>query len=227
MLTVNPSTHKVNFTERRVIDSHLAQQPSYQTLRRNVVATFAISSVVSGLIFTWVVTRPGLRTFWFTYPEYWVLPSKQFALLAPGALFLNLASAYTISLLKGWLDFSRSRSIIGLAITATLPFLFWIVAPFGLLLGYLLFRILLVILLTVSLWVITRRWSWGVAGLMLVAALVTPFLLSVLLAFFGSLSVEAFEAWQCMVSSLSLSILFAWWLVKSWREPAPARLTVE
>ena len=224
---MNPSTHKVNFAERRIIDSHLAQQPSYQTLRRNVVATFAISSVVSGLLFIWVVTRPALRTFWFTYPEYWVLPSKQFALLAPGVLFLSLASAYTISLLKGWLDVSTSRSIIGLAITATLPFLFWIVAPFGLLLSYFLFRIVLVILLTVSLYVITRRWSWGVATLMLLAALVTPLLLGVLVALFRSLSVEAFEAWQCMISCVCLSLLFAWWLVKSWRQRAPARLTLE
>jgi uncharacterized metal-binding protein len=82
-------------------------------------------------------------------------------------------------------------------------------------LEFFLFRSLLALILAGALVVITQRWYWGIASLMLAVAVATPLLASVQYAVVGAVSAEWFEISEFLAGSLLLSVLFGYWLAKS------------
>jgi hypothetical protein len=189
---------------------------SYQiAIRQRVLYVFIITNLFTGSIFAWIVSRPRLRDLWFHYAEYWVLPTKKVSLLAGGLFFLNLATAYLVAYIKKWLHFPKFRLILAAVVIAALPLLVWLNEPLPLLLQFFLFRIVLVLLLTVALLVITQKWYWGITSLMLATAVASPLLGALPYAVFEFVSPEWFEISQFLFSSVLLSALFGCWLIKT------------
>ena len=91
-------------------------------------------------------------------------------------------------------------------------------------LEFFLFRSLLASILAGTLVVITHRWYWGIASLMLAVAVATPLLASVQYAVVGPLSAEWSRYRSFLAGSLLLSVLFGYWLAKS-ATAAPSVLT--
>lgn len=174
-----------------------------------------MGGLFAGLILAWIVSRPTLHSLWFRYQEYWILPTSRFSFLAGGLFFLSLASASLIGQLRNWLPFSTRRLIVGLAVLTPLPLLDWLIQPVPRLLQFLVFRSLLVLLLTAALLVVTQKWYWGIASLMLAFSLATPLIGSLPYLVFESVSPEWFQISEYLFGSLILSVLFAYWLVKS------------
>jgi hypothetical protein len=192
--------------------------PDYQIAPKwKALSTFVIGSLLIGLLFAWTVSRPTLEHFWFRYQDYWVLPTLKMSLLATGLFCLNLAGACLIARKRNWLSFSTFRFIVGLVIIATLPLLTWMIEPLPLFMQFILFRSVLVVLVSVGLWVVTRKWYWGIASLMLVASLATPLFGNLPYAVLRSVSPKWFEISEFFVGSLLLSALFGYWLVKAER----------
>jgi len=190
--------------------------PRYQLAPKwKVLAPFVIGSLFIGLIFAWALSRPSLQDVWFHYKEYWVLPTRRMLLLASGLFCLNLLVACLVAHSRRWLSFSTYPVIVGLVITAALPLLGWLIEPLPLLMQFILFRSILVVLLTVTLWVITREWYWRIAGSMLAASLLTPLLGSLPYVVIRSISPEWFEVSEFFLGSLLLSTLFGYWLIKA------------
>ena len=183
-------------------------------LRWKVLSAFVLVNLFIGLIFAWTVSRPTLQDLWFHRREYWLSPTLQMLLLASGLFWLNLAGACLIAHMRSWLSFSTFRLIVGLIMIATLPLLVWLIEPLPIFLQFILFRSVLVVLLTVTLWVITRQWYWGIAGLILAVSLATPLLGNLPSVVIRPLSAEWFEISEFCLGSLLLSALFGFWLVK-------------
>jgi len=72
-----------------------------------VVFTFAIVSLVTGLLFALVASRPALQGVWFRYEEYLVLRTTKLSLLATSMFCLSQAVAYLIAHTSKWLTFPR------------------------------------------------------------------------------------------------------------------------
>lgn len=179
-------------------------------------SAFVIGDLFIGLIFAWTVSRPTLEHLWFYYPEYWVLPTLKMSLLATGLFCLNLAGACLIARTRNWVSFSTFRLVLGLVIIATLPLLVWVIEPpLSFFTQFILFRSILVVLLSVGLWVVTRKWYWGIAGSMLAVSLATPFFGNLPYAVLRSVSAKLFEISEFFLGSLLLSALFGYWLVKA------------
>lgn len=190
--------------------------PNYQIAPRwKVLSAFVIGNLFIGLIFAWTVSRPTLHHFWFRRQEYWLSPTLQMLLLASGLFWLNLAGACLIARTRNWLSFSTFRLILGLVIIATLPLLGWLIEPLPIFMQFILSRSVVVVLLTVTLWVVTRQWYWRITGSMLAASLATPLLGSLPSIVIRPLSAEWFEISEFFLGSLLLSVLFAYWLIKA------------
>jgi hypothetical protein len=189
-----------------------------------VVFTFAIVSFVTGLLFALVASRPALEGVWFRYEEYLVLPTTKLLLLATSMFCLSQAVAYLIAHTRKWLTFSSTRLIVGVVVIATLPVVARLVESMPIPLEFFLFRSLLALILAGALVVITQRWYWGIASLMLAVAVATPLLASVQYAVVGAVSAEWFEISEFLAGSLLLSVLFGYWLAKS-ATAAPSVLT--
>src|SRR5690242_16402920 len=186
-----------------------------KVLRRKVILTFITTSLIAGSIFAILVSRPKLQRFWFLYHAYWVIPTKKLFLLACVLFFLSLAIAFLIAQAKDWFSFSIFRLVIGAVIIAAVPFSVWLVEPTAPLLQYFLFRMAVVLFLSVTLFVVTRRWFWGIAGLMFVTAGATPLLGALPYTVFASATPEWFEISEFVFGSLVLAALCALWLTNS------------
>ena len=186
-----------------------------QNPRWRVLCAFFIGSALSGLFFAWCVTRPSLQGYWFRTEEIWTLPTRKLWLLATGLFFLNLVGSCFIAHLKRWLSFSASRLIIGGTLFALVPVLVWLMEPMSALSQLVLFRFTLALVISLTLWVITRRWYWSLATLILLGSLTTPLIASIPYPFLKSVSFESFEVSKFFVSSSLLALLFGFWLVKS------------
>ena len=180
-----------------------------------ILCTFVIASVLSGVFLGWWATRPELQSLWFNNVEFWTVPTVKFWLLASALFFLNLAIPYLVAWLRNWLSFSAYRSIIGGALIASSLMSLWWIERLPALAQFLLFRFALVLVLTLALLVISQKWYWTIAILMLVGSLMTPLIASIPYAFAKSVPPEWFEVSKFFVSSVLLSGLFGYWLVKS------------
>jgi hypothetical protein len=107
---------------------------------------------------------------------------------------------------------------VGLILLTPLPLLGWLVEPVPRMLQFFVFRSLLVLLLMAALVVMTQKWYWGIASLMLAASIATPLIGSLPYLVFDSVSPEWFQISEYLFGYLFLSILFAYWLVKSIRK---------
>ncbi|HBB89105.1 MAG TPA: hypothetical protein DC047_15980 [Blastocatellia bacterium] len=136
-------------------------------------------------------------------------------LLANGLFFLNLAGSTYVALFKKWVSFSPYRLIIGEMFFALLPVTIWLIEPLPALLQLFLLRVAQALVLSLMLLVITQKWYWGVAILMLLVSLATSVIAGVPYAFVKSISLEWFEVSKFFVNSLLLAVLFGCWLVKS------------
>ena len=186
-------------------------------LRRKILLTFITTSLIGGSVFASLVSRPTLQQIWFHYHEYWLLPTKKLSILACVLFFSSLATAFVIAQGKNWFSFSKFRLVIGAVTIAAAPFIAWLVEPASLLLQFFLFRMVLVLLLTVTLFVVTQRWFWVLAGLMFLTAAMIPLLGALPYTVFASVTPEWFEISEFVFGSVVLATLCALWLTNSQR----------
>jgi hypothetical protein len=186
-----------------------------QSNRRRILCAFFIGSLLTGLIFAWCVTRPALQSFWFRTEEIWTFPTRKLWLLTIALFFLNLSGPYIIAHLKGWLSFSAFRLIIAGALVGLIPVLFCLSEPLPNLWQILLFRFTLALVVSLALLIITHRWYWGLAALMLFGSLATPIIAGLPYALFKPIRFDWFEVAKFFVNSSLLAVLFGYWLVKS------------
>lgn len=180
-----------------------------------VPCTFFIAGVLSSLVFAWCVTRHSLQSIWFHSEEFWVFPTATFWLLAGGLFFLNLLASYLIAHLNEWVPFSPYRLVGGTLVLAVLPAAMWMTASMPPLSQFLIFRFLLAIVLSLMLYIITRKWHSGLALALLAVSLLASLIAGMPYAIFSSIPNEWFEASKFFVNSTFLSVLFGYWLAKS------------
>lgn len=181
----------------------------------SVLCVFLAGSICSGLVFTCLVTRPALQVLWFRTEEFWVLPTGKFWVLSAGLFFLNLAGSCLVIYLSRWLSFPGDRLLI-----SVIPLVFvlapiWSLATAPTFSNLLIFRIALPVALSLTLFIITKRWFSSVASMMLAVSLSASLIASVPYTFLETFPPEWFEAARFVVASSLLSISFGYWLVKS------------
>lgn len=192
-----------------------------QPHRVRILSAFLIGGIVGGLIFAWCVTRTSLHDTWFRFQEFWVFPTRRLSLLATAIFLLSLAIPYYIAHRRNWLSFPARRLVMALALFALLPISFWLLEPLSILAQVLLFRIALAGILTLTLFVVTRRWYTGLAIVILLVSLTFSIIAGIPYGFFRSATPEWYEASKYFVASALLASVFGWWLAAASRPASP------
>jgi len=193
----------------------LTQSKTRRKLLLRGLVTFAFGGVLSGLLFTFLVTRPNLQTLWFHTQEFWVIPTLKLWLLTIFMFLVGLAFAYSLGHLKGFVAFPVSRLLLGLLLLAAaslLPVLLTRLTP---IMQYFMMRLSLALLLSLSLFMVTRRYYILAAILILVAIMVAPLIASLPDGFIQSFPNEWFEALKFVIASTLLCVLSGYWLMIS------------
>ena len=68
----------------------------------HVLASFMIAGLLSGLLFAWLITRPGLQNFWFIKGGKLLIPRYTYWVTFSLVLLLGLSGAYIISRIRHW-----------------------------------------------------------------------------------------------------------------------------
>jgi len=130
---------------------------------------------------------------------------------------LALALGYALSNFGGIVAFPSSRLLSGLALlgaTALLPGLF--VRSSGPIIQFVMTRLILASLLSVSLFTVTRQYHIVPAILMLVVIIVAPLIASLPDGLIQSFPNEWFEALKFVIASTLLCVLSGYWLIVSY-----------
>jgi hypothetical protein len=128
---------------------------------------------------------------------------------------MNLVSSSLIVYLNKWLPFSTYRSIFAGTLFAIVPISVWLSESLSALSQLLVIRLTLALAVSLMALVITRKWYWHLAALMVVLSLATPIIGGIPYGLFTSIPLQWFEVSKFFVSSFFLSGLFGYWLVKS------------
>jgi hypothetical protein len=193
--------------------------PTTQSRRKSLqrgLANFFFGGVCSGLLFTIVVTRPHLLRLWFYTQEFWILPTWKLWLLTIGMFLVGLALGYALSHFGGIVAFPSSRLVSGLTLlgaTALLPGLF--VRSSDPIIQFVMTRLILASLLSVSLFAVTRQYYVVLAIFILVVIIVAPLVASLPDGFIKSFPNEWFEALKFVIASTLLCVLSGYWLIVS------------
>jgi hypothetical protein len=184
--------------------------------RRKVIVAFLVSSVFTGGMFAFFVTIPALRTYWFRTEEIWTFPTAKLWLLTITLFFLNLLIPSFVAMYKHWLLFSAVRVVLSLMLVAIVPLLGWVLRPHSALSQLLLFRAVLALCAAFSSWLITQRWHWMIAVIMLILSLATPLIAGIIIPV-RHVPLPWLEAIKFFVNSALLAVTFGWWLVNDKR----------
>ena len=192
----------------------MATTQSRRTSLQRGLANFFFGGVCSGLLFTILVTRPHLLSLWFYTREFWVLPTWKLWLLTIGMFLVGLALGYALAHFRGIVAFPSSRLLPGLALlsaTALLPGLF--VRSSDPIIQFVMTRLILASLLSVSLFTVTRQYHVVLSILILVVIVVAPLIASLPDSFIQSFPNEWFEALKFVIASTLLCGLSGYWLI--------------
>jgi hypothetical protein len=177
-----------------------------------VLLVFFLGGLCSGLLFTWLVSRPSLQTLWFRRQEFWLFPTWKFWLLT-GSMFLSgLVGPYALSHWKRWISFPTSRLLLGLILLVAVPVPVWLITQSLPVVQSFLVRVIFALCLSLALFAVTRCWHNWVGALMLMVCTVTPLIASIPHTFLQSFPNEWFEALKFVVASSLLSLLSGYWL---------------
>jgi len=191
----------------------LARFQTRSVRRGRVLLTFFVGGLSSGLLFTFLVSRPSLQALWFHREEFWVIPTWKLSLLTGSMFLVGLAGSYALSHWQGWISYPAFRSLLGLILLVAAAIAAWLVLQSFPLAQFFLLRIILVLFLSLALFWVTRRWLIWISVLMLMVCVSAPFVASIPDTFVRPFPNEWFEALKFVITSSLISLLSSYWLV--------------
>ena len=187
-----------------------------------VLLTFLFAGTIGGLSFGWLITRPSLQSFWFTREGMWVFPKMKFHFVAGGLFFLAIFGASTISIWKGWFHYESTplRLIGAIVVYVTIPVCIALANLTPAPSEFVLVRIIVGLMLSLALFVFTKRWHNLLAVLIVSSQFFALVVASIPDLFVASLPYVWFESLEVLIGMALLGIWSGCWFWKSSKQIA-------